>query len=60
MALNNKCPNCGSTSVYVVDGPYFNDQDECFCTRSCDSCGDAWKEYYSVKLKTIEKEIQNG
>lgn len=60
MGLNSKCPNCGSTSIYVVDGPYFNDQDECFCTRSCDSCGDVWKEYYSVKLKAVEKEIQNG
>lgn len=56
MSLNNKCPNCGSTSIYVVEGPYFNDQDECFCTRSCESCGDVWKEYYSVELTDTDKE----
>lgn len=58
MGLNEKCPNCGSTSIYVVNGPYFNDQDECFCTRSCDSCGDVWEEYYSVELTDIDRRTE--
>lgn len=58
MGLNDKCPSCGSTSIYVDDGPYFNDQDECYLTRTCDSCGDSWKEYYSVTLTEIDKETE--
>lgn len=58
MGLNDKCPNCGSTSIYVDDGPYFNDQDECYCTRKCDNCGDSWEEYYSVALTEIERRTE--
>ena len=56
MGLNNQCPNCGSTSIYVSDGPWFNDLDECYCVRTCDDCHDSWREFYSVELKDIEKD----
>ena len=56
MGLNSKCPNCGSTSIYVSDGPWFNDLDECYCVRTCDDCHDSWREFYSVELKDIEKD----
>ena len=59
MGLNNKCPDCQSTNIHVVDGPYFNDEGS-RREMHCMDCGLYWKEVYHVTLTLIEKESRNG